>query len=317
MAADATYTGNQRILAPGTDKSSEFPACTRAISGAEGKPIKCSTVLKRRGLFISGTRTLARDTGNATHKTLIFTRPHATKTTLSIFSHCRNKTPRIYLNVIDIVNLHGKLAFPQFTIAITKTRDRLQCKIDSNLPTKMFEAVVPEGSQSNDSEPSGGASENPEADKSGGAFEIPEADKSGGLDDKLNIKVTDNNNEVFFKIKRATPFKRVMDAFCNRQGKVLNSVRFLFDGSRVQATDTPETVSYLSAPYILDGPFWNITADTISHSLTWKTAILLKFTKSKSEARAKSSGHNGNANTEEGLEFFFKLLLGGYCCAYS
>jgi hypothetical protein len=63
MAADATYTGNQRILAPATDKS----ACARAISGAEGKPIKCSTVLKR-GLFISGTRTLARDMGNATHK---------------------------------------------------------------------------------------------------------------------------------------------------------------------------------------------------------------------------------------------------------
>jgi hypothetical protein len=215
------------------------------------------------------------------------------------------------------VNLHGKLAFPQFTIAITKTRDRLQCKIDSNLPTKMFEAVVREGSQSNDSEPSGGASENPEADKSGGAFENPKANKSDDLDEKLNIKVTDNNNEVFFKIKRTAFLKKLMNAFCDKQGKDPKSVRFLFDGSRVQPTDTPETVSYLSAPYILDGPFLNITADTISHSLTCKTAILLKFTKSKSEARAKSSGHNGNANTEEGLEFFFKLLLGGYCCAYS
>src|SRR2546421_13081072 len=59
----------------------------------------------------------------------------------------------------------------------------------------------------------------------------------------LNIKVTDNNNEVFFKIKRTTALKKLMDAFCDRQGKVSSSVRFLFDGARVQPTDTPETVS--------------------------------------------------------------------------
>jgi hypothetical protein len=60
----------------------------------------------------------------------------------------------------------------------------------------------------------------------------------------LNIKVTDNNNEVFFKIKRTTQLKKLMDAFCERQGKSPSSVRFLFDGSRVQPTDSPETVSY-------------------------------------------------------------------------
>ena len=59
----------------------------------------------------------------------------------------------------------------------------------------------------------------------------------------LNIKVTDNNNEVFFKIKRTTALKKLMDAFCERQGKAANSVRFLFDGTRVQPTDSPETVS--------------------------------------------------------------------------
>jgi hypothetical protein len=59
----------------------------------------------------------------------------------------------------------------------------------------------------------------------------------------LNIKVTDNNNEVFFKIKRTTQLKKLMDAFCERQGKPISSVRFLFDGSRVQPTDSPDTVS--------------------------------------------------------------------------
>lgn len=59
----------------------------------------------------------------------------------------------------------------------------------------------------------------------------------------LNIKVTDNNNEVFFKIKRTTKLEKLMAAFCDRQGKSLSSVRFLFDGQRVQPSDTPDTVS--------------------------------------------------------------------------
>jgi hypothetical protein len=72
-----------------------------------------------------------------------------------------------------------------------------------------------------------------------GAPEKPD----GQVTEHLNIKVTDNNNEVFFKIKRTTALKKLMDAFCDRQGKAPNSVRFLFDGSRVQATDSPETVT--------------------------------------------------------------------------
>ncbi len=58
----------------------------------------------------------------------------------------------------------------------------------------------------------------------------------------LNIKVTDNNNEVFFKIKRTTKLEKLMVAFCERQGKSPSSVRFLFDGQRVQPNDTPDSV---------------------------------------------------------------------------
>ena len=60
----------------------------------------------------------------------------------------------------------------------------------------------------------------------------------------LNIKVTDNNNEVFFKIKRTTALSKLMNAFCDRQGKNLSSVRFLFDGARVQASDSPDSVCH-------------------------------------------------------------------------
>jgi Ubiquitin-2 like Rad60 SUMO-like len=62
----------------------------------------------------------------------------------------------------------------------------------------------------------------------------------------LNIKVTDNHNEVFFKIKRSTQLKKLMDAFCERQGKQPSTVRFLFDGTRVRPEDSPDTVSGFS-----------------------------------------------------------------------
>ncbi|KAK7514536.1 ubiquitin-related domain-containing protein [Phyllosticta citricarpa] len=55
----------------------------------------------------------------------------------------------------------------------------------------------------------------------------------------LNIKVTDGNNEVFFKIKRTTEFKKLMHAFCERQGKRPNTVRFIFDGHRLNEEQKP------------------------------------------------------------------------------
>ncbi|KAK4188349.1 ubiquitin-related domain-containing protein [Podospora australis] len=67
-------------------------------------------------------------------------------------------------------------------------------------------------------------------------------DAGAGGGEHLNIKVTDNNNEVFFKIKRSTKLEKLMNAFCERQGKNTASVRFLFEGQRVQPTDTPDTL---------------------------------------------------------------------------
>ncbi|KAG9248722.1 ubiquitin-like protein-like protein SMT3 [Calycina marina] len=78
--------------------------------------------------------------------------------------------------------------------------------------------------------------------ENGGSPGPQEKPEGNGQSEHLNIKVTDNNNEVFFKIKRTTALKKLMDAFCERQGKAPNSVRFLFDGSRVQATDSPDSL---------------------------------------------------------------------------
>lgn len=77
----------------------------------------------------------------------------------------------------------------------------------------------------------------------GGAPQEDEQPRS----EHLNIKVTDNNNEVFFKIKRTTALSKLMNAFCERQGKALSSVRFLFDGARVNPQDSPDSVSCCSS----------------------------------------------------------------------
>jgi len=57
---------------------------------------------------------------------------------------------------------------------------------------------------------------------------------------QLNLKVvTQDGNEIFFKCKTTTPLQKLMTAFCNRNGVAMNSVRFLFDGNRVNANQTP------------------------------------------------------------------------------
>ena len=80
------------------------------------------------------------------------------------------------------------------------------------------------------------------------ADQSPPQDAPAGGVEHLNIKVTDNNNEVFFKIKRTTQLKKLMDAFCDRQGKMPSTVRFLLDGERVNPTDTPDSVSHTAIP---------------------------------------------------------------------
>ena len=58
----------------------------------------------------------------------------------------------------------------------------------------------------------------------------------------INIKVTDSSTDVFFKIKKTTQLKKVMDAFCKRTGKDHSALRFLYDGERIRDTDTPASL---------------------------------------------------------------------------
>ena len=57
----------------------------------------------------------------------------------------------------------------------------------------------------------------------------------------INIKVkAQDGTEIFFKIKRSTQLKKLMDAYCTRQGLSANQCRFIFDGERLKEDDTPD-----------------------------------------------------------------------------
>jgi len=78
----------------------------------------------------------------------------------------------------------------------------------------------------------------------------------------INIKVSDNNNEVYFKLKRTTRLEKMMTAFCQRQAKDAKTVRFMFDGVRILPESTPEIVSTCGEPTLIPPP-----ADTIHSAL--------------------------------------------------
>lgn len=68
----------------------------------------------------------------------------------------------------------------------------------------------------------------------------PDAQSEVKPETHINLKVSDGSSEIFFKIKRTTPLRRLMDAFAKRQGREMDSLRFLYDGLRIQPDQTPD-----------------------------------------------------------------------------
>ncbi|KAK7682035.1 hypothetical protein QCA50_014999 [Cerrena zonata] len=59
----------------------------------------------------------------------------------------------------------------------------------------------------------------------------------------INIKVvTQTGEEVFFKIKRGTKLSKLQSAYASKVGKDVGSIRFLYDGDRVNENDTPASL---------------------------------------------------------------------------
>eukprot|EP00741_Cyanophora_paradoxa_P008255 tig00001278_g7985.t1 len=57
----------------------------------------------------------------------------------------------------------------------------------------------------------------------------------------LKVKSQDGN-EVHFKIKKSSTLQKLMDAYCQRISQAMGSIRFMFDGQRIQPHQTPEEI---------------------------------------------------------------------------
>ncbi|KAG6860228.1 hypothetical protein C0995_013901 [Termitomyces sp. Mi166 len=67
--------------------------------------------------------------------------------------------------------------------------------------------------------------------------------KAEDANSTINIKVVSSTGEeVFFKIKRSTKLSKLQGAYANKVGKDVNSIRFLYDGTRISEDDTPTTL---------------------------------------------------------------------------
>lgn len=59
--------------------------------------------------------------------------------------------------------------------------------------------------------------------------------------DRISLRVVaQDGGEVFFKVRKNTPFIKISKAYCDKKGISSASVRFLFDGQRLNPDDTPE-----------------------------------------------------------------------------
>ncbi|XP_003388064.1 PREDICTED: small ubiquitin-related modifier 2-like [Amphimedon queenslandica] len=70
----------------------------------------------------------------------------------------------------------------------------------------------------------------------------PEGAESGHQSNEhINLKVMGQagGSVIHFKIKRNTPFKKLITAYCERQGLQKSTIRFMFDGTPMQEDQTP------------------------------------------------------------------------------
>ena len=60
----------------------------------------------------------------------------------------------------------------------------------------------------------------------------------------IQLKVKNaEGKEVVFKLKANTPLRKLMDAYCQREGLPTEGTRFLYDGDRINRDQTPAELS--------------------------------------------------------------------------
>ncbi|KAL0223667.1 hypothetical protein P9112_003057 [Eukaryota sp. TZLM1-RC] len=59
---------------------------------------------------------------------------------------------------------------------------------------------------------------------------------------KIKVRSSDGK-ETVFRIKRSTPLRKLIDTYCRRTGLSDQSLRFLYDGDRVQPHQTADDLN--------------------------------------------------------------------------
>lgn len=68
-----------------------------------------------------------------------------------------------------------------------------------------------------------------------------EAAEAAASAQQISLKVVNADGaEMFFRIRRGTLLKKLIDAYCKKQGISRGSVRFLFDGAPIDESKSPE-----------------------------------------------------------------------------
>merc|ERR1712088_893535 len=71
----------------------------------------------------------------------------------------------------------------------------------------------------------------------------PDQKPADGGSEHVNLKVCGQDGSVVqFKIKRNTQLRKLMNAYCDRQGLDVNQIRFRFDGTPINDTDSPSSL---------------------------------------------------------------------------
>ena len=86
---------------------------------------------------------------------------------------------------------------------------------------------------------------------------------------------------MHFKIKRTTQLRKLMEAYCERQGKQITTVRFTFDGQRINENQTPADVRICRCPAQVRTLRWTQTdagsagarVCVRAYSCKWRTTI--------------------------------------------
>jgi len=64
-----------------------------------------------------------------------------------------------------------------------------------------------------------------------------------GIAQNISIKVkASDGDEVTFKVKPTTKFDKIIGAYAQKRALAADTIRFLFDGHRVNFSDTPESL---------------------------------------------------------------------------